>query len=323
MTQESTAAVATAPSVLLTDAAVHAVTRLSPAFVRVELASPAFADLGEDGFDTRFKVLLPGPTGELPAIPPAPEEFYEKWLATPDDVRSPMRTYTVRDIVRDGDEVRLVVDFVVHEDTGHGLGPACRWALAAKPGDVIQVVAPHRLTEYGGTEFDPAGRQHLLLCGDETAVPALARILADLGPGYTGEVYVEVPSSADILDLPSRPGFEVTWFARDGRPGRASPRAGGTPPPRPAAVDGVRGPARAPERPGHRRLGDAALLGRRGGPRATSCRCGRSATTGRTPTPGSRASPGWSRRSAAAWSPSSGSSAPRSRSWATGARASR
>ena len=71
-TNESTAAVATAPSVLLTDAAVHAVTRLSPAFVRVELASPAFADLGEDGFDTRFKVLLPGPTGALPAIPPMP-----------------------------------------------------------------------------------------------------------------------------------------------------------------------------------------------------------------------------------------------------------
>ena len=61
----------------------HAVTRISPAFVRVELASPAFADLGEDGFDTRFKVLLPGPTGELPAIPPAPEEFYEKLAGDP------------------------------------------------------------------------------------------------------------------------------------------------------------------------------------------------------------------------------------------------
>ena len=67
-------------------------------FVRIELASPAFADLGENGFDTRFKVILPGPTGALPAIPPVPEDFYENWLATPDDVRSPMRTYTVGDI---------------------------------------------------------------------------------------------------------------------------------------------------------------------------------------------------------------------------------
>ena len=137
---------------------------------------------------------------------------------------------------------------------------------------MIQVVAPHRLTEYGGTEFDPAGRQHLLLVGDETAVPALARILADLGPGYTGEVFVEVPTSADILDLPSRPGFEVTWFARDEGAVRASPGAGGTPPPRPAAVDGVRGPARAAERPRHRRLGDAALLSSPGRTSRSSCR---------------------------------------------------
>ena len=68
---------------------------------------------------------------------------------------------------------------------------------------MIQVIAPHRLTEYGGTEFDPADRSHLLLIGDETAVPALARILEDLGPGHTGEVFVEVPTAADILDLPA------------------------------------------------------------------------------------------------------------------------
>ena len=95
-------------------------------------------------------------------------------------------------------------------------GPACRWALGAQPGDVIQVIAPHRLTEYGGTEFDPGDRRHLLLIGDETAVPALTRILADLGPGYTGEVFVEVPTSADILDLPTPSGFETQWFTRNG-----------------------------------------------------------------------------------------------------------
>ncbi len=212
MTETQTAA----PTVLVGEARVHAVSRLSPAFVRIELASPAFVDLGVDGFDTRFKVVLPGPTGELPTIPPAAEDYYAAWLAAPDEARSPMRTYTIRDIVRDGSGVRLVVDFVVHEDTGHGLGPACRWALGASPGDVVQVIAPHRLSSYGGTEFDPAGRAHLLLIGDETAVPALARILDDLAPGHTGEVFVEVPTAADVLDLPTPAGFEVTWFARDG-----------------------------------------------------------------------------------------------------------
>ena len=52
-----------------------------------------------------------------------PEDYYAAWLGAPDEVRSPMRTYTIRDVVRDGDEVRLVVDFVVHEDNGHGVGP--------------------------------------------------------------------------------------------------------------------------------------------------------------------------------------------------------
>ena len=182
---------------LLTDATVHAVARISPAFVRVELASPAFADLGEDGFDTRFKVLLPGPTGELPAIPPAPEDFYETLAGAPRTTYG-RRCGPTRSATSYATATRCGWSSTSSytRTTGHGLGPACRWALAAQPGDVIQVIAPHRLTEYGGTEFDPAGRQHLLLCGDETAVPALARILADLAPGYTGEVFVEVPTSA-------------------------------------------------------------------------------------------------------------------------------
>ena len=212
--QETTSA----PSVLLTEAEVHSVVRLSPAFVRVELSSPAFTDLGEDGFDTRFKVVFPGGTGELPPIPEVAEDWYQTWMSAPDEVRSPMRTYTIRDIVRDGKAVRLVVDFVVHEDQqqngAHGVGPACRWALAAAPGDVVQVVAPHRLTEYGGTEFEPGERRHVVLIGDETAVPAIARILEDLGAGYTADVFIEVPSAEDILDLPVPPGFELKWFPR-------------------------------------------------------------------------------------------------------------
>ncbi|MET0997944.1 MAG: siderophore-interacting protein [Marmoricola sp.] len=204
-----------APSVLLTDAEVHSVVRLSPAFVRVELASPVFVDLGEDGFDTRFKVVFPGGTGELPEIPEVAEDWYEQWLGAPDEVRSPMRTYTIRDVVRAGDDVRLAVDFVIHDDDGHGLGPACRWALNARPGDVVQVIAPHRLTEYGGTEFDPAERRHLLLIGDETAVPAIARILEDLRPGYSGHVFIEVPSVEDVLDLHVPPGLEVKWLPRN------------------------------------------------------------------------------------------------------------
>jgi NADPH-dependent ferric siderophore reductase len=204
-----------APSVLLTEATVHSAVRLSPAFVRVELASPAFVDLGEDGFDTRFKIVFPGATGELPPIPEDPGDYYGTWMGAADEVRSPMRTYTIRDVVRDGADARLVVDFVVHPDHGHGQGPACRWALAAAPGDVVQVVAPHRLSAYGGTEFDPAGNRHVLLIGDETAVPAIGRILADLRPGCRVQVFAEVPTTDDIPDLRVPPGVEVKWLPRN------------------------------------------------------------------------------------------------------------
>jgi NADPH-dependent ferric siderophore reductase len=182
--------------------------------VRVELAGPALVDLGDDGFDTRFKLVLPGPTGELPPIPPLWQDYYGGLLAMPEEVRAAMRTYTVRDVVRDAHGARLVVDLVVHEDLPHLLGPACRWALAAAPGDVVLVIAPRRTGAYGGTEFDPGPLRRLLLIGDETAVPAIARILEDLGPGYAGEVFLEVPRGSDILDLPPRPGIEVRWLPR-------------------------------------------------------------------------------------------------------------
>lgn len=202
-----------APTVLIAQARVGAVERLSSAFVRVTLQCPAFVDLGREGFDTRFKLVFPGPTGLLPALPGCPAQWYDAWRAMPDPLRSPMRTYTVRDVV-DADGLRLlVVDLVVHR---HGpQGPACRWALQARVGDELQVVAPHRGSRaYGGTEFAPGGRNTLLLAADETAVPALSRILADLGPGWSGRAFAEVPSAGDIpaLDVPE--GIELTWLVR-------------------------------------------------------------------------------------------------------------
>ena len=236
-TTVATTAVATTsePTTLVTPVRVEAVERLSPAFVRVTFGGPGLADLSTaDGFDTRFKVVFPGPTGLLPAPASTPEQWQESWRAMPDAERSPMRTYTIREITTARDEVRLVTDFVVHEASGdsdglHGsgghdsaLGPACRWALSAAVGDVVHIVGPHRRSPmYGGTEFEPGDLRDLLLIGDETALPAIARILEDIGPGYTGHAFVEVPTAADIPVLPGHDLVDVTWLPRDGaRQGR-------------------------------------------------------------------------------------------------------
>jgi NADPH-dependent ferric siderophore reductase len=205
----------TGPTVLITQARVQATERLSPAFVRVTLESPAFVDLGVEGFDTRLKLVFPGPTGSLPPVPDSPEAWYAAWIGTPETTKSPMRTYTVRDVIQEGDARLLVVDLVVHE---HGpQGPACRWALGARPGDQIQVIAPHRRgLEYGGTEFAPGEHRELLLVADETALPALTRILTDLEPGFSGRAFVEVPSMEDALEVDTPDGLEITWLTRDG-----------------------------------------------------------------------------------------------------------
>jgi NADPH-dependent ferric siderophore reductase len=218
-TADETVTTGAAPS-LLTTVQVARVERISPAFTRVWLASPALGDLARDqGFDTRFKIVFPGPTGELPPGGANGPEWQAGWMAMPDEVRSPMRTYTIRDVVGTGEQTQLVVDLVVHEsDDPAGLGPACRWALAAAPGDTVVVLAPHRAgAAWGGTEFDPGSMRDLLLIGDETALPAITRILADVGPGYTGHVFVEVPTREDVLDVEVPEGFDLTWLTRDGR----------------------------------------------------------------------------------------------------------
>ena len=61
---------------LVAEVEVVAVERLSPTFVRVELASPVLADFGVDGprWDQRIKLILPDPeTGAITSTEGADE----------------------------------------------------------------------------------------------------------------------------------------------------------------------------------------------------------------------------------------------------------
>ena len=202
---------------VLTEVEAVEVTRLSPSFVRVSFAGPELADVGVDGpwLDQRIKLVLPEEHGRVPALADVGEDWYAAWRALPAEQRGHMRTYTVRDLQGYGADTRLVVDFVVHED---GLaGPGAGWALRARPGMRIVLLAPRRGVPFGGIEFTPGAARSLLLVGDETAVPAVAGILAGLGCGVTGTAFVEVPDALDIQDLPAPPGLEVRWLVRGHR----------------------------------------------------------------------------------------------------------
>jgi NADPH-dependent ferric siderophore reductase len=192
------------------------VDRVSPTFVRVTFGGDALREVGNPGrtLDQRIKLIFPSASGGLPAL--ADEaEWYAAWLAIPEDARGSMRTYSIRDLlVAEDGETSLVVDFVLHLAAG-ATGPASLWASRAAVGDELLVVAPRRgRLDGGGIEFEPGGAGTVLLAGDETAAPAIARILEELPADARGVAFIEVPVPADRLDVAAPAGIELRWLPR-------------------------------------------------------------------------------------------------------------
>ncbi|MBM7369039.1 siderophore-interacting protein [Gordonia hydrophobica] len=199
-------------------ARVDAVHRLSPNFVRITLGGDALTDFGNPGatFDQRVKLIFPPASGVLPTIT-AGADWHRSWLAIPESERGWMRTYSVRDLrIADDGATSVDVDFVLHLVPGQ-TGPASTWAAAADVGDELLMVGPRRgRLDGGGVEFAPGSVGQVLLAGDETAAPAIARILADAPDGLRGVAYIEIPTADDAQPIDSPEGVAVHWLPRDG-----------------------------------------------------------------------------------------------------------
>jgi len=110
------------------------------------------------------------------------------------------RTYSLRRLDRAAGE--LDVDFVLH---GHGI--ACKWAQDARPGDRIGIGGP------GGPEVREA--DWYLLAGDQTALPAISRILEQLPPHAKGVALIQVPNRSEEQPLDHPPGISLHWLHSD------------------------------------------------------------------------------------------------------------
>ncbi|MDO7880827.1 siderophore-interacting protein [Salinibacterium soli] len=198
---------------LLARAIVTRIEPLSSSFVRITFGGDELAEFGsaQPLFDQRIKLIFPGAAGTLPALSPD-ADWYQSWLALPDEERGAMRTYSVRSYSTGS----VVVDFVLHLAPGL-TGPASLWASGAQVGDAILLLGPRRGREWGGIEYAPGDARRILLAGDETAAPAIARILEDVDRDVSGAAFIEVPKEGDALAIDAPAGVQVHWMPRAGR----------------------------------------------------------------------------------------------------------
>ncbi|WP_313006918.1 siderophore-interacting protein [Corynebacterium variabile] len=98
----------------------------------------------------------------------------------------------------------------------HGLGTATTWAYRAQPGERIHIAGP------SSSRSLPEGADWLLIAGDDTATPAIARFLEDLPADARRQVFLEVAEESHVYDLRELPNMEVTWLPRNGVSAEAS-----------------------------------------------------------------------------------------------------
>ena len=112
------------------------------------------------------------------------------------------RRYTIRHL--DSARPSLDLDVVLH---GHG--PGSWWAETVRVGDVIEVFGPRGKVRLSGARWQ-------LFAGDESALPAIAEMVAVLAADTIAKVVIEVADAADHEPLPTRAQLDVQWMHRDG-----------------------------------------------------------------------------------------------------------
>ncbi|AZO79275.1 MULTISPECIES: siderophore-interacting protein [unclassified Bosea (in: a-proteobacteria)] len=171
---------------------------ITPAMRRITVACDDPGHFASGGLHVR--VLIP-PQGRVPVWPSVGLDSRVIWPEGEDALAK--RTYTVRAI----DQARgeLDIDVVLHDDS-----PGSVWAREAKAGDRIGLLGP------GGGDVIPA--DWYLLCGDETALPAIARIAEELPSSARASIVIEVADASEQQDIASKAAIEVTWLHRKGAP---------------------------------------------------------------------------------------------------------
>ncbi|MDH2433795.1 siderophore-interacting protein [Pokkaliibacter sp. MBI-7] len=171
---------------------------LSPEMLRLTLQGEDLSPFDTlDNLHVRFYVPV---DLSLPCQWPGTDAEGRPQMGSPSVKNVTMRYYTIRRI--DVARGEVDIDFVTH---GHA-GPASNFARAARPGD--------RCAMSGPCGFSVKAADWYLLAGDETALPAIARLLDSLPHHCHGSVHIEVSRPGCEVVMPSHPGLPVHWYYR-------------------------------------------------------------------------------------------------------------
>jgi len=186
--------------------------RLGPSLVRVSFAGEDLQHFFSHGCDQSLSLFIPAAGRTEPGVPvELGDGWWQAWRELPDHMRAVMRSYTLRSLRRDPDEIDI--DFVLHEPAG----PASAWAARARAGDKVQLLGP-AVADNRAIRFRPPEDTDLVVIwGDETAVPAASAIVESLPAGTRARVWLEVPHAGDIQDLVTDADAEITWLVGDSR----------------------------------------------------------------------------------------------------------
>lgn len=173
------------------------VERPTPNLARITLAGDGIGRLASCAGD-HVTVYFPAAPGVDPVLPGR----FDLRRGGTDRAQPIAREYTPQFV---DDMLRL--DLVLH-----GCGPASRWAAEATVGERVGL-APGS----GPRMPAPTGSQCVLI-GDDSALPALRRVLAELPGDVVADVFVEVTGLEDMQALGTDAMAMVRWVPRRGQP---------------------------------------------------------------------------------------------------------
>lgn len=156
------------------------------------------------GGDMHVRLLVP-PKGRQPVWPGIREDGRLAWPKGDD--RLVVRTYTIRAV--DVERRELWIDFLQHPAPGVAT-PGADFAADAQPGQTVALLGP------GGGDMPRA--TSIFLVGDETALPAIARIAAEAEPRTRLQAIIEVEDAAEQQVLTTRGTLDVRWLHRASYP---------------------------------------------------------------------------------------------------------